>query len=146
MTRELQITFDCADPARLASFWAEALGYQMQPPPAGFDSWDVALGSFGVPRDQWNSRAAILPLEGPHPRIFFQQVPEGKSAKNRLHLDVRAAPGLDGAERMKAFEVEASRLGLLGATRSYRVEPDNATMEAGFITMQDPEGNEFCLD
>lgn len=146
MTRELQITFDCADPARLAPFWADALGYRVQPPPAGFDSWDAALESFGVPRDQWNSRAAILPVEGANPRIFFQQVPEGKTAKNRLHLDVRAAPGLEGEERMNAFEAEASRLESLGGTRSYRVEPDNATMEAGFITMQDPEGNEFCLD
>jgi len=146
MTKDVQITFDCADPGGLAEFWAEALGYQLQPPPEGFDSWDAALAAFGVPREQWNSRSAILPIEGTHPRIFFQRVPEGKTVKNRVHLDVRAAPGLEGDARMSALEAEADRLGVLGATRAYRVEPDEATMEVGFITMRDPEGNEFCLD
>lgn len=47
---------------------------------------------------------------------------------------------------MSALETEAERLTALGATRAYRVEPDPTSMEAGFITMQDPEGNEFCLD
>ena len=146
MTKEVQITFDCADPAGLAVFWAEVLGYQVQPPPSGFDSWDAALEALGVPRDQWNSRSAILPVEGPYPRVFFQRVPEGKTVKNRLHLDVRVAPGLVGDERMSALEAEANRLEALGATRAYRVEPDKARMESGFITMHDPEGNEFCLD
>ncbi|WP_349901928.1 VOC family protein [Parafrigoribacterium humi] len=146
MTKDVQITFDCADPGGLAEFWAEALGYQLQPPPEGFDSWDAALAAFGVPREQWNSRSAILPIEGTHPRIFFQRVPEGKTVKNRVHLDVRVAPGLEGDARMSALEAEADRLGALGATRAYRVEPDEATMEVGFITMRDPEGNEFCLD
>ena len=146
MTRDVQITFDCADPAALAAFWADALGYQVQPPPPGFDSWDAALESFGVPREQWNSRSAIVALDGPHPRVFFQRVPEGKTIKNRLHLDVRVAPGLEGGERMSALEAEAERLTVLGATRAYRVEPDPTGMETGFITMRDPEGNEFCLD
>jgi len=146
MTKEVQITFDAANPAGLASFWAEALGYHLQPPPEGYRSWDAALEAFGVPYDQWNSRSAIMPTEGPHPRIFFQRVPEGKTAKNRLHLDVRVAPGLQGDERMSALETEATRLEGLGATRAYRVMPDEATMESGFITMYDPEGNEFCLD
>lgn len=146
MTTEVQITFDCADPAGLSTFWAEALGYQVQPPPDGFASWEAALEAFGVPRDQWNSRSAILPVEGPHPRIFFQRVPEGKTVKNRVHLDVRAAPGLEDSERMRALETEANRLETLGATRAYRVEPDKATMETGLIMMRDPEDNEFCLD
>lgn len=146
MAKEVQITFDCADPAGLAAFWAEALEYQVQPPPEGFDSWDAALEAFGVPRDQWNSRSAIVPIEGTHPRIFFQRVPEGKTVKNRLHLDVRAAPGLEGDQRMAALEAEADRLEILGATRVQRFEPDQARMESGFIVMRDPEGNEFCLD
>jgi hypothetical protein len=146
MTKDVQITFDCADPGGLAEFWAEALGYQLQPPPEGFDSWDAALAAFGVPREQWNSRSAILPIEGTHPRIFFQRVPEGKTVKNRVHLDLRVAPGLEGDARMSALEAEADRLGALGAARAYRIEPDEAVMEAGFITMRDPEGNEFCLD
>ncbi len=146
MSREFQVTFDCADPAALAGFWADVLGYQVQPPPEGFDSWPAALEAFGIPRDQWNSRSAILPVDGNGPRVFFQQVPEGKTVKNRVHLDVRAAPGLTGDERMTALESAATRLSALGATLAYRVEPNPATMDEGHITMQDPEGNEFCLD
>ena len=145
MTRDVQITFDCADPAALAAFWADVLGYQVQPPPEGFDSWKAALSAFGVPESEWNSRSAILPLEGDRPRVFFQRVPEGKTVKNRVHLDVRAAPGLTGDERMAALEEECTRLEGLGARRAYRVEP-NPPMEFGFITMHDPEDNEFCLD
>lgn len=145
MTRQFQVTFDCADPAALAAFWAEVLGYQVEPPPPGFDTWPAALEAFGVPEDQWNSRSALRPLEGDGPRVFFQQVPEGKSAKNRVHLDVRVATGETGDARMELFEAEASRLEALGASRAYRVEPA-PPMEHGFISMLDPEGNEFCLD
>ena len=70
---------------------------------------------------------------------------EGKVAKNRLHLDVRAAPGLEGEERMAALEAECERLTALGASRVRRFEPE-PPMSHGFIVMQDPEGNEFCLD
>lgn len=143
MTKDVQITFDCADPAALAAFWAEVLGYQLQPPPDGFSSWDEALDALGVPPDQRNSRSAIV-ADGA-PRIFFQQVPERKTVKNRLHLDVRVATGITGDERMAVLEAEADRLAALGASRSYRVEP-SPPMEEGFITMLDPEGNEFCLD
>ncbi len=145
VTREVQITFDCADPAALAAFWAEVLGHRVQPPPEGFDSWDAALQAWGVPEDQWNSRSALLPIDADGPRVFFQRVPEGKAAKNRLHLDVRVAPGLVGDDRMAALEAECTRLLALGAARAYRVEPDGR-METGFITMHDLEGNEFCLD
>ncbi|MCL3818274.1 VOC family protein [Aeromicrobium wangtongii] len=143
MTRDVQITFDCADPAALAAFWAEVLGYELQPPPEGFDTWEAALAAFGVPQSEWNSRSAIV-AEGA-PRVFFQRVPEGKTTKNRMHLDVRVAPGLTGDERMQTLQAEASRLEALGATVAYRVEPDGR-MEQGFITMLDPEGNELCLD
>lgn len=145
MTRDVQITFDCADPELLATFWAAALGYRVQPPPAGFATWDAVLEARGVPRKEWNSRSAILPIEGDRPRVFFQRVPEGKTVKNRVHLDVRVAAGLQGDERMQVLEAEAARLETLGATRAYRVEPAGG-MELGFITMRDPEGNEFCLD
>lgn len=145
MTREFQVTFDCADPAALAAFWAEVLGYQVQPPPDGFGTWDAALAAFGVPDDQWNSRSALLPIEGDGPRVFFQRVPEGKTVKNRVHLDVRMAVDQTGVDRMATFEAEAARLEALGATRAYRVDPA-PPMELGFITMHDPEGNEFCLD
>ena len=145
MTRAVQITFDCADPGRLCGFWAEALGYQVQPPPPGFDSWQEFLDSVGVPAEDQNSRSAAVPVEGDGPRLFFQRVPEGKSAKNRVHLDVRAAPGLEGEERMSALEAEGQRLVAMGATRVRRFEPGEQ-MSAGFLVMADPEGNEFCLD
>jgi hypothetical protein len=144
--RQVQVTFDCADPAALAAFWREVLGYVAEPPPPGHDSWEEALEAWGVPRVEWNSRSACRDPLGIGPRLFFQRVPEGKTAKNRVHLDVRAAPDLRGDQRMAALEAEAERLGALGATRGKRFEPDSSPGEAGFIVMQDPEGNEFCLD
>jgi hypothetical protein len=77
--------------------------------------------------------------------LFFQQVPEDKVSKNRVHLDVRAAPGLAGEERMAALEVECDRLVALGATRVHRYDSE-PPMSAGHIVMTDPEGNVFCLD
>jgi catechol 2,3-dioxygenase-like lactoylglutathione lyase family enzyme len=144
VAREVQVTVDCADPAALSGFWAEVMGYRLDPPPPGFDSWVDALTAWGVPESEHNSRSAVSDPDGAGPRLFFQRVPEGKSAKNRVHLDVRAAPGLQGEERMAALEAEADRLVGLGATRVERFEPDQFT--AGHIVMQDPEGNEFCLD
>lgn len=140
------MTFDCADPGALAGFWCEALGYRLQPPPPGFESWVDALDAWGVPPEEQNSRSAAMPPEGATgPRLFFQRVPEGKVTKNRLHLDVRVAPGVEGDRRMTALEGEATRLAALGATRVRRVDPDGR-LETGFVVMQDPEGNEFCLD
>lgn len=144
MSKEIQITFDCADPSALADFWAEALGFRKDAPPKGFDTWDEALTAWGVPEDQWNSRSALVDPDGVRPRLFFQQVPEGKTAKNRVHLDIRSAPGLKGEERMAVLEVEATRLCALGASRFRRIEPN--AMDEGIIVMLDPEGNEFCLD
>jgi hypothetical protein len=67
------------------------------------------------------------------------------TSKNRVHLDVRAAPGLQGDARMEALEAEAVRLVALGATRQKRYEPA-PPLDLGHILMTDPEGNEFCLD
>ena len=143
--REVQVTFDAADPNALAGFWCEVLGYEYDAPPPGFDTWEAALEAFGVPEEKRNMASACHHPEGNGPRLFFQQVPEGKSAKNRVHLDVRAAPGLEGDERMAALEAECERLTGLGATRLKRFEPA-PPLGAGHIVMQDPEGNEFCLD
>jgi catechol 2,3-dioxygenase-like lactoylglutathione lyase family enzyme len=143
-TREVQVTFDCADPDALAQFWADVLGYALEPPPPGHDSWEDFLRSAGVPEDQWNSRSAIRPREGTGPRVFFQRVPEGKTVKNRVHLDVRAAPGLKGQERLAALDAEAERLVALGASVVLRQEPDG--FDEACIWMNDPEGNDFCLD
>ncbi len=144
MAYEVQVTFDCGDPAALAEFWAAALRYVLQPPPEGFDSWDAALAAWGIPEDQRNERSAVVDPDGAGPRVFFQRVPEGKTAKNRVHLDVRAAPGLEGEARMAEIESASERLVARGATRVQRFEADLAG--GGYIVMQDPEGNEFCLD
>ncbi len=143
-SRQVQVTFDCADPAALAAFWAEVLGYRLDSPPPGFATWEAALEAWGVPPERRNDRSAVSDPDGTGPRLFFQRVPEGKTAKNRVHLDVRAAPGLAGEDRMAALEQEATRLAGLGATRLQRFEPDD--LHAGHVVMQDPEGNEFCLD
>ncbi|MGW2324313.1 VOC family protein [Streptomyces sp. NPDC001700] len=145
MARDIQITYDCADPAGLAAFWAEALAYRVQDAPEGFDSWDQALEAMGVPPGRRNDASALVDPEGAGPRLFFQRVPEGKRAKNRVHLDVRAAPGLEGDARMAALEAEAERLIAHGATRLERHDPA-PPLGTGHIVMADPEGNEFCLD
>ena len=145
MARDVQITFDSADPAALAAFWAEALGYQVQPPPEGFESWEQALEAMGVPPENRNDASAVIDPEGSGPRLFFQRVPEPKEVKNRVHVDVRAAPGLAGDARMAALEEAADRLVSHGATRLARYEPA-PPLEGGHIVMADPEGNEFCLD
>lgn len=153
MSRTVQVTFDCADPESLSRFWAEVLGYVNPGPPGrelaagqdAFDAWREFLAETGVPESEWNSRSAAEDPDSTGPRLFFQRVPEGKSAKNRVHLDVRAAPGLQGEERMAALERECERLVGLGATRFQRFEPE-PPMNTGHIVMQDPEGNEFCLD
>lgn len=140
--RVVQVTFDCADPQGLADFWREVLHYADPPPPEGFDSWDAFRET--LPEHLRNSRSAIVDPEGVGPRIFFQQVPEGKTAKNRVHLDVRAAPGLEGDERYAELDREFERVAALGATLHERLEPDGFNELC--IVMKDPEGNEFCLD
>ncbi len=145
MSRTIQVTVDCADPNALAGFWNEVLGYRYDSPPAGFSTWEEALDHFKVPQEDRNNASASVDPDERGPRLFFQRVPEGKTAKNRLHLDVRAAPGLEGDARMSALEAECERLVALGGSRVQRFEPE-PPMSAGFIVMTDPEGNEFCLD
>ncbi|MFH8575334.1 VOC family protein [Streptomyces zaomyceticus] len=153
MSRQFQVTFDAHDPQALASFWRDALGY-VHPGPPGVDlpegadplaAWDDFLARIGVPEEERTTRSALEDPEGTGPRVFFQQVPEDKVAKNRVHLDVRAAPGLEGDERMAALEAECERLVALGGKRLRRFEPA-PPMSTGWIVMADPEGNEFCLD
>ena len=153
MSREVQVTFDAHSPIELSRFWASALGYVLQPPPGRevapgedvIEAWMEFLEAAGVPEDQRDTASAIVDPDDRGPRVFFQKVPEGKTAKNRVHLDVRAAPGLTGDERMAALESECARLVALGATRVERHEPA-PPMTLGHIVMTDPEGNELCLD
>jgi hypothetical protein len=140
--RQVQVTFDCAEPERVARFWCEVLGYVVPPPPEGFASWDDFNSS--LPPERQGSAFACGDPTGVGPRLFFQRVPEGKVVKNRVHLDVRAGTGLVGDERLATLEAECTRLVALGATRVRLLEADGE--EESCIVMQDIEGNEFCLD
>ncbi|MCX2967953.1 MULTISPECIES: VOC family protein [Streptomyces] len=138
--RQFQVTFDCAEPERLALFWCEVLGYVVPPPPPGFATWGEV--DRALPPEERGARFACVDPTGAGPRLFFQRVPEGKVVKNRLHLDVRVGTGLVGEERLAALEAECARLVPLGAVRVRLLHDDNHSC----IVMQDIEGNEFCLD
>ncbi|MCW2835726.1 MAG: hypothetical protein JWN68_3679 [Nocardioides sp.] len=140
--RQVQVTFDCAEPERVARFWCQVLGYVVPPPPPGFASWDEFDHS--LPADRQGSAFACVDPTGVGPRLFFQRVPEGKVAKNRLHLDVRVGTGLVGGERLAALEAECARLVPLGAVRVQLLEADEENESC--LVMRDVEGNEFCLD
>jgi len=89
MAVSFQLVIDCADPEPFARFWAAALGYELEPPPDGFASWDAYRRDLGVPEDELGAGAdCIVDPGGRGPRIWFQVVPERKAAKNRLHLDI----------------------------------------------------------
>ena len=122
--KQVQVTFDCAEPVRVARFWAETLSYQ-----AEYD-------------DEQGGWAAAMDPTGAGPRLYFQRVPEGKVVKNRVHLDVRVGTGLIGEERLAALEAECERLLPLGAERVQLLYDGTNSC----IVMKDIEGNEFCLD
>jgi len=118
---EIQVTFDCEEPRRVAEFWCHVLGYVIE------DSGVVCVDPTGT-----------------GPRLYFQRVPEHKVAKNRVHLDVRAGTGLVGAQRLAKLETECARLVALGAVRVRLLLADDENESC--MVMQDIEGNEFCLD
>jgi predicted enzyme related to lactoylglutathione lyase len=108
----IHVVLDCENPEKLAAFWSKALGYEI----SGF-------------AEQWGM------LKGPREGDVFllQRVPEPKSGKNRMHIDV-TAPDIEA----KARELEE-----LGARR-LSAEPVSQ-FDMTWITMADPEGNEFCV-
>jgi hypothetical protein len=136
----MQVAIDCADPAALAAFWAEALpGYALQPPPPGFDSWDAFLDANGVPEEHRNDASAVV---GEGPRLFFQKVPEPKTGKNRVHLDLHAGggPSVPVDEQRANVRAAVRRLEGLGA----RYVEEREGLGVVWAVMTDPEGNEFC--
>jgi hypothetical protein len=139
---QLQLTFDANDPTALAGFWAKVVGYKFQDPPEGYDTWQQFFDANGIVVEE-NQASAIVDPDGIRPRFFFQRVPESKSAKNRIHLDVNVVGRRDipSEERLRLLEVEAERLTRLGATKS-RVFNEHDEL---WIVMLDPEGNEFCI-
>ena len=144
MTATIQVTIDCRDPHVLADWWAETLGWAVEAQDPVFIQRMIDQGHATEEDTRiyrgglvWRSGAAIHadPIDTPGcPRIFFQAVPEPKSTKNRVHLDVRPATDED-------IEAVRSRLVERGATviSTGRQGPHTWT------TMADPEGNEFCV-
>lgn len=133
MGRVIQVTFDSTSPREFGRFWRAALNYIEQPPPAGFDSWDDALDAMGIDRSDPDRAYAIVDPDGVGPRLFFLRVPETKSTKNRVHLDISVAT--------EELLDRAADLVALGATVVAQFDEP----EGRWITLLDPEGNEFCL-
>jgi hypothetical protein len=141
-----QLVIDCRSPERLAPFWAEALHYVVASPPDSFDSWDDFYRSIGVPDDELGGGAdRIKDPNGEGPSIWFQIVPEQKSIKNRIHIDVNASGGRGSSLdiRRERVEAEAARLVSLGATRLH-TDVDEA-LDHYAVALTDPEGNEFDI-
>ncbi|MFD4179678.1 VOC family protein [Rhodococcus sp. NPDC058514] len=140
MGYEFQVTVDAADPHTQAKWWAQTLGWRVEPSDEDFIRGLVAAGHAAEEDTQvfegvlvWKLGAAISDPEHPdRPRVLFQVVPESKSVKNRLHFDVRV-----GEEKQSVADALVAR----GATILHRgqVGPQ------WWITMADPEGNEFCV-
>jgi hypothetical protein len=134
-----QVTFDCADPHAQAAFWAEVFGSVVEDHSALVDQL-VADGRMPAEdrivvngRSAFQDVAACQDSASVEPRLFFQRVPEGKTAKNRMHLDIHVD------EDRKAAEVD--RLVELGAQLT-ETHSDRGPLT---YVMRDPEGNEFCL-
>ncbi len=139
----VQVVVDCAEPHSLAAWWATTLGWEVEPQDEDFIRRMVAEGHADEDETTthdgalvWRSGCAVVsPEEGPgRPRILFQQVPEQKVTKNRVHLDLRPGPDAD-VDRLRASLDER------GATRVGGGRQGPHT----WVTFQDPEGNEFCV-
>jgi Glyoxalase-like domain len=147
MPARFQLVIDCADPDRLARFWAAALGYEIAPPPAGFAAWNDFYRELGVPEEDLVDGAdRISDPEGHGPSIWFHVVPDTKAVKNRLHLDINASRDwtLPLETRRQRVDAEASRLADLGATITVVLHEEGLDHYA--VGMKDPEGNEFDIN
>jgi hypothetical protein len=127
MARLHDVVFDCHRPSALARFWAGALdGYDIAP----YDDDEIErLRSIGID-DIEDDPNVLVEAPGAEPRFFFQLVPESKTVKNRVHLDLLCDD----------VETETARLVALGARVLTTTGPS-----AGWVVLADPEGNEFCL-
>ncbi|MFJ9951534.1 VOC family protein [Kitasatospora sp. NPDC091207] len=139
MAARIDLTLDCADAQLLAGFWKTALGYIDEPPPPPFTTRAEWAAQFDLLEDDSEDDGAWLcDPDGVGPRLSILKVPEPKTAKNRLHVDVRV-PGHGGAaERWARITAESERL----------VRAGGAVLEVfdgHHVVMADPEGNEFCV-
>jgi hypothetical protein len=147
MPVRFQLVIDCADPDRLARFWAAALGYELAPPPTGFATWRDYYLDIGLPEESLtDGQDRISDPRGHGPVIWFHQLPDAKTVKNRLHLDIHASgPRADPIEvRRQRVNAEAKRLEGLGATLTG--ELNNEGLDHYAVGMKDPEGNEFDIN
>lgn len=141
MIARVQVTFDCYDPVKLATFYAQAMGYKFEDAPAGFKTTEEWLKARGVPESEWNDGRAIVDPDRRRPRIWFHKMDTAKPGKNRLHLDLFVGndPKAGLAERKAKVDPEVQRLLKLGAT----IDEAVADGDYYFVTCLDPEGNEF---
>lgn len=146
-----QLTVDCVDPVRLVAFWGEALRYVPEPPPEGYASWRAYWEASGVPAEELpegtgDLAESLVDPAGAGPRVWFQAVPEAKTVKNRLHLDLKVGGGRGAplAVRRARVDGEVARLTALGAS-VLRVTDAPGGMDHYAVLLQDPEGNEFCV-
>ena len=150
MPNSWQLTIDCADPVPMTAFWAFALGYVSEPPPEGHPTWLAYWRHIGVPEEELVGHGggsdSLVDPTGAGPRIWFQIVPEAKSGKNRLHLDLRASGGrsVPLPERRAQVEGRVAELIAAGANRLRTL--DTAGVDHYAVTLTDPEGNEFCVN
>ena len=135
MAARFQITIDCDDADLMAAFWSTALGYEIEPPPAGYLSWEDFLRASQIPLPPAGSISAIIDPDDAGPRILFLRVPERKTVKNRVHLDIRT----DRSDHDKLAKI--AELSAAGATEVRRVDEQGSW----WMVMTDPEGNEFCV-
>jgi Glyoxalase-like domain len=139
---KFQVVFDAAEPKRLGEFWKLALGYTDDSYPPQFASLEEFFRAIGIPEEQWGDQWALVDPEGTGPRLYIQRVPEGKTAKNRVHLDVRVAgPDVTGEERAALVAAHVARLEAAGGSVLRRTDDPRGR----YTVMQDPEGNEFCV-
>jgi hypothetical protein len=142
MAHSFQVTFDSADPVTHSAFWAEALGYVERPPPPGFDSWEDVARHLELTDEDMSDFSAIIDPDGAGPRMLFLRVPEPKTAKNRMHLDINISdPTAAPQERRERVDVEVERLVTLGARKVASFDEPKGV----WTVMLDPEGNEFCV-
>jgi hypothetical protein len=141
-----QLTIDANDPVALARFWGQALGYQPAPPSEPQTSWHAHYRSRLGAADAFDDR--LFDPAGLKPPIWFQEVPEEKAGKNRLHLDLYPS-GRDNTlpqeRRVELVEARVAELVGLGANVQRRTRDDDPSDPVYYVVMHDPEGNEFCI-
>ncbi|RYU09391.1 VOC family protein [Nocardioides iriomotensis] len=144
MVTRWTLTVDCQDANVVAAFWKEALGYVDRPAPRGWDSWEQWLRDMHVPEEEWGDAAALTDPDGVLPDISFLRVPEGKTVKNRLHLDLQVGGGrdLDQAVRVERIRSHVDRLVAAGG-RVLAEHHDGDRLD--HVVLADPEGNELCV-